>query len=65
MAVLQLLAFDAGTETLPSLALGRDPAEPGIMNRPPRLGEQEGFGTNERDCGGDDGPRATPSSRRP
>jgi len=31
-----LLAFDVGTETLPSLALGRDPAEPGIMNRPPR-----------------------------
>jgi magnesium-transporting ATPase (P-type) len=25
-----------GTEALPSLALGRDPAEPGIMNRPPR-----------------------------
>lgn len=34
--VLQLLAFDVGTETLPSLALGRDPAEPGIMDRPPR-----------------------------
>ena len=36
LTVLQLLAFDVGTETLPSLALGRDPAEPGIMNRPPR-----------------------------
>ena len=36
LPVLQLLAFDVGTETLPSLALGRDPAEPGIMNRPPR-----------------------------
>jgi magnesium-transporting ATPase (P-type) len=34
--VLLLLAFDVGTETLPSLALGRDPAEPGIMSRPPR-----------------------------
>jgi len=34
--VLQLLAFDVGTETLPALALGREPAEPGIMNRPPR-----------------------------
>jgi calcium-translocating P-type ATPase len=34
--VLQLLAFDVGTETLPSLALGRDPAEPGIMERAPR-----------------------------
>jgi len=36
LTVLQLLAFDVGTETLPSLALGRDPAEPGIMDRPPR-----------------------------
>jgi len=34
--VLQLLAFDVGTETLPALALGREEAEPGIMNRPPR-----------------------------
>jgi magnesium-transporting ATPase (P-type) len=33
--VLQLLALDVGTETLPALALGREPAEPGIMNRPP------------------------------
>jgi magnesium-transporting ATPase (P-type) len=36
LPVLLLLAFDVGTETLPSLALGRDPAEPGIMQRPPR-----------------------------
>jgi magnesium-transporting ATPase (P-type) len=36
LTILQLLAFDVGTETLPSLALGRDPAEPGIMHRPPR-----------------------------
>jgi magnesium-transporting ATPase (P-type) len=36
LTVLQLLAFDVGTETLPSLALSRDPAEPGIMSRPPR-----------------------------
>jgi magnesium-transporting ATPase (P-type) len=34
--VLQLLAFDVGTETLPALALGREPAEPGTMRRPPR-----------------------------
>ncbi|MFN8160942.1 MAG: cation-transporting P-type ATPase [Solirubrobacterales bacterium] len=38
--VLQLLAFDVGTETLPALALGREPAEPGIMGRPPRPREQ-------------------------
>jgi calcium-translocating P-type ATPase len=36
LPVLLLLAFDVGTETLPSLALGRDPAEPGVMQRPPR-----------------------------
>jgi calcium-translocating P-type ATPase len=36
LTVLQLLAFDVGSETLPSLALGREPAEPGIMERPPR-----------------------------
>jgi calcium-translocating P-type ATPase len=36
LTVLQLLAFDVGSETLPSLALGRDPIEPGSMDRPPR-----------------------------
>ncbi|MDE3070793.1 MAG: cation-transporting P-type ATPase, partial [Acidobacteriota bacterium] len=36
LTVLQLLAFDVGWETLPSLALGRDPSEPGTMDRPPR-----------------------------
>ncbi|MFI5008638.1 MAG: cation-translocating P-type ATPase [Solirubrobacterales bacterium] len=36
LTVIQLLAFDVGSETLPSLALGRDPIEPGIMHRPPR-----------------------------
>ncbi|MEV6139058.1 cation-transporting P-type ATPase [Nocardia sp. NPDC051990] len=36
LTVLQLLAFDVGTETLPALALGREPAEPGVMRKPPR-----------------------------
>ena len=36
LTVLQLLAFDVGTETLPALALGQERAEPGIMERPPR-----------------------------
>jgi calcium-translocating P-type ATPase len=36
LSVIQLLAFDVGTETLPSLALARDPAEPDSMARPPR-----------------------------
>ncbi|MGY1938450.1 cation-translocating P-type ATPase [Nocardia gipuzkoensis] len=36
LTVMQLLAFDVGTETLPALALGREAAEPGLMQRPPR-----------------------------
>ncbi|MFJ5612588.1 cation transporting ATPase C-terminal domain-containing protein [Streptomyces sp. NPDC093221] len=36
LTVLQILAIDLGTETLPALALGREPAEPGVMDRPPR-----------------------------
>ena len=36
LTVLQLLAFDIGTETLPALALGRERPEPGLMQQPPR-----------------------------
>ncbi|MEV4050010.1 cation-transporting P-type ATPase [Amycolatopsis sp. NPDC049688] len=36
LTVLQILAIDLGTETLPALALGREPAEPGLMGRRPR-----------------------------
>ncbi|MGN6255043.1 MAG: HAD-IC family P-type ATPase, partial [Solirubrobacterales bacterium] len=36
LTVLQLLAFDVGTETVPALALGREKAEPGIMRKSPR-----------------------------
>jgi magnesium-transporting ATPase (P-type) len=36
LTVVQILAIDLGTETLPALALGREPAEPGIMAQPPR-----------------------------
>ena len=36
LTVLQILAIDLGTETLPALALGREPAEPGLMSRHPR-----------------------------
>jgi calcium-translocating P-type ATPase len=36
LTVMQILAIDLGTETLPALALGREPAEPGIMDRRPR-----------------------------
>ncbi|TYB43928.1 cation-translocating P-type ATPase [Actinomadura chibensis] len=40
LTVLQILAIDLGTDTLPALALGREPAEPGIMDRPPRPSSQ-------------------------
>ncbi|MCM4084848.1 cation-translocating P-type ATPase [Paractinoplanes hotanensis] len=36
LTVLQILAIDLGTETVPALALGREQAEPGTMDRPPR-----------------------------
>ena len=36
LTVLQILAIDLGTEILPALALGREPAEPGTMQQPPR-----------------------------
>lgn len=36
ITVLQILAIDLGTETLPALALGVEAAEPGIMERRPR-----------------------------
>jgi calcium-translocating P-type ATPase len=36
LTVLLILAIDLGTETLPALALGRERAEPDIMDRPPR-----------------------------
>ncbi len=36
ITVLQILAIDLGTETVPALALGVEPPEPGIMSRPPR-----------------------------
>jgi calcium-translocating P-type ATPase len=36
LTALQILAIDLGTETLPALALGREPGEPGILDRPPR-----------------------------
>jgi calcium-translocating P-type ATPase len=36
LTVMQILAIDLGTEIVPALALGRERAEPGIMDRPPR-----------------------------
>lgn len=36
LTVAQILAVDLGTDLFPALALGREPAEPGVMERPPR-----------------------------
>jgi len=36
ITALQILAIDLGTETLPALALGQEPPEPGVMDKPPR-----------------------------
>jgi calcium-translocating P-type ATPase len=36
LTVMQILAIDLGTEVVPALALGRERAEPGLMQRPPR-----------------------------
>lgn len=36
ITVMQILAIDLGTETLPALALGVEKPEPGIMDQPPR-----------------------------
>jgi len=36
LGIMQILAIDLGTDLLPALALGAEPAEPGVMERPPR-----------------------------
>lgn len=36
LTVMQILAIDLGTETLPALALGVEPPESDVMKRPPR-----------------------------
>jgi magnesium-transporting ATPase (P-type) len=36
LTALQILAIDLGTETLAALALGREAAEPDVIDRPPR-----------------------------
>ena len=40
LTAVQILAIDLGTETLPALGLGRDPAEAGNMERPPRRSDE-------------------------
>jgi Ca2+-transporting ATPase len=36
LTALQVLAIDLGSDVMPALALGAEPPEPGIMERPPR-----------------------------
>lgn len=36
ITVRQILAIDLGTDIMPALALGTEPPEPNVMNRPPR-----------------------------
>jgi len=36
LPVMQVLAIDLGTDMAPALALGAEPPEPGVMDRPPR-----------------------------
>jgi P-type Ca2+ transporter type 2C len=40
LTVMQILAVDLGTDLLPALALGTEKPEPGIMELPPRPGNQ-------------------------
>ncbi|MEZ4867476.1 MAG: cation-transporting P-type ATPase [Caldilineaceae bacterium] len=36
LTIMQILAVDLGTDLAPALALGAEPPEPGMMDRPPR-----------------------------
>ena len=38
LGVLQVLALDVGTDTLPAVALGGEPPTPGVLDRPPTAG---------------------------
>ncbi|HEU5315471.1 MAG TPA: cation-transporting P-type ATPase [Chloroflexota bacterium] len=40
LTVMQILSIDLGTDMVPALALGAEPAEPGVMDRPPRRPDQ-------------------------
>ncbi|OGL13928.1 MAG: hypothetical protein A3K12_08960 [Candidatus Rokubacteria bacterium RIFCSPLOWO2_12_FULL_71_19] len=45
LTVMQILAVDLGTDLLPALALGAEPPEPDIMDRPPRPRAERLLGT--------------------
>jgi P-type Ca2+ transporter type 2C len=41
LTVMQVLAIDLGTDMLPALALGREPTEADVMERPPRTRSEQ------------------------
>lgn len=43
LLVMQVLSIDLFIEILPSLAISREPAEPGLMNKPPRSVQEHLF----------------------
>ncbi len=40
LTIIQILVIDLGTDIVPSMALGQEPAEPDTMQRPPRSRDQ-------------------------
>lgn len=40
ITVMLILAIDLGTDTFPAVALATEPAEPGVMQRPPRFSKE-------------------------
>ncbi|QKV90599.1 cation-transporting P-type ATPase [Streptomyces sp. NA02950] len=45
ITAVQILAIDLGSDVLPALALGAEPAEPDVMDRPPRSRRERLFST--------------------
>ncbi|MFG2269611.1 cation-translocating P-type ATPase [Streptomyces chartreusis] len=45
ISAVQILAIDLGSDVLPALALGAEPPEPDVMNRPPRARRERLFST--------------------
>ncbi|MFC7259328.1 cation-translocating P-type ATPase [Streptomyces lutosisoli] len=45
ITAVQILAIDLGSDVLPALALGAEPPEPDVMDRPPRARQERLFST--------------------
>lgn len=46
ISAVQILAIDLGSDVLPALALGTEPPEPDVMERPPRSRDERLFSTD-------------------